>query len=229
MADGTWRDLLRLAEGEHGDTGVTRLQPNLIVGYTTRQHLLLDLDDTSFNKARRLALMIMREWPEVGDCLIMSSSRKHLNVGLKYSWNNHPWMSRESSNFHLVFNNRIGYNKCCTICETLAELGALNKDYAKIRTFRGDMTLRVSPQNLSTGAVKPQPFTIGFIMNRATERRDGMIGVYSAFLDAVSRLCTGAEVVPEVRADGGADARLEAQKDHNGQRLRGVNSRDAGA
>jgi len=210
LVNGAREDILRLAEGEPGDTGVARLEPNFIIGYTTRTHLLLDLDDTALTKAARLADLIIREWPEVGDCLIVASSTKELNVRVRYSWNNHPWMSRESPSYHLIFNNRVGYNKCCKICETLAELGVLNKDYAKIRTFRGDMTLRVSHQNLSTGAVKPPPSPVMLIMNLTVERRDGMIGVYSAFRDAALGGLPAAKMVAEVRAHGGTAKRLQA-------------------
>ncbi|MCJ7621742.1 MAG: hypothetical protein MUP64_16180 [Anaerolineae bacterium] len=202
MVDGTRTDLLRLAEGEPGDPGVARLEPNFIIGYTTRTHLLLDLDDTSIEKARRLADLIIHQWPELGDCLILQSSLKPLNVGLKYSWNNHPWMSRESPNYHLVFNNRVGYNKCCKICEVLAWLGVLNKDYTKIRTFRGDMTLRVSHQNLSTGAVKPPPEPVELVLNLASKWSDGMINEYLAFRYAVLGRPAAAKVVTEVRAHG---------------------------
>ena len=210
MVNGAREDILRLAEGEPGNTGVARLEPNFIIGYTTRTHLLLDLDDTSLEKAQRLAGLIIREWPEVGDCLIVESSRKRLNVRVRYSWNNHPWMSRESPNYHLIFDNRVGYNKCCRICETLAELGVLNRDYAKIRTFRGDMTLRVSHQNLSTGAVKPPPFPVMLIHNMSAKWSDGMIDDYLAFRDAALGGLPAAKMVAEVRAHGGPAKSLQA-------------------
>ena len=210
MVNGTRQDILRLAEGEPGDSGVARLEPNFIIGYTTRTHLLLDLDDTSLEKAGRLADLIIREWPEVGDCLVVASSTVKLNVRVRYSWNNHPWMSRESPNYHLIFNNRVGYNKCCKICETLAELGVLNKDYAKIRTFRGDMTLRVSHQNLSTGAVKPPPEPVELVFNMSSKMRDGKINEYLAFRDAALGGIPVTKMVAEVRAHGGTDTRLQA-------------------
>lgn len=120
----------------------------------------------------------------MGDALIVRSSPKPLNVGVRYSWNNHPWMKRESDSYHLVFDNNIGYNLCCHICECLAELNILNRDYVKIRTFRGDMTLRVSHQNLSTGTVKPAPSPQLVIYNYDCSRHDGMIIKYLAFLNA---------------------------------------------
>lgn len=183
---------------------MNRLEPNLIIGYTTRTHLLLDLDDTTSTKSMRLGMKIMGTWPKVGDMLIVRSSPKPLDVRLRYSWNNHPWMKRESDSYHLVFDNNIGYNLCCHICEALAELNILNKDYVKIRTFRGDMTLRVSHQNMSSGAVKQAPEPLLVIYNYKCKRRDGMIIKYLAFLDA----CRGL-------ADAELDAETEPDQAHD--------------
>lgn len=177
-----------------------RPEPNLIIGYTTRLHLLLDLDNTSYEKAERIAFLIMRKWPIVGDVLIVLSSYKELSLRLRYSWDGKPWIEREGPNYHLVFDNHIGYNNCCRICECLAVLGILNKDYVKIRTFRGDMTLRVSHQNKSDGSVKPHPEPKIKFYNRKKERKDGMILEYLRFLAAVRGLSPVADVVPEISA-----------------------------
>jgi hypothetical protein len=174
----------------------------LIIGYTTRRHLLLDLDDTSLEKARRLADLIIDEWPEVGDCLILQSSVALLSVRLRYSWNNWPWISVTRPGFHLVFDNCIGYNKACRICETLAGLNVLERDYLRIRTFRGDMTLRVSEAALSTGA-KPAPEPVEYLINTAQKWRDRKIDEYLAFRDAALSLTTR-ELHAEDEADYGA-------------------------
>jgi len=137
----------------------------LITGYTTRDHLLLDLDDTTLGKATHVIQLIMNRWPEVGDCLILISSSKPQRIELRYSWNNSPYMKREGDHFHLVFDGRIGWNKCCHICETLAGLKILEKDYEKIRTFRGDMTLRVSGATLLSGH-KAAPYCLVGIRNK---------------------------------------------------------------
>lgn len=181
----------------------------MIIGYTTRRHLLLDLDDTSLEKARRLAYLIMGEWPEVGDCLILRSSEAPLKVRLRYSWNNWPWISVTRHSFHLVFDNIIGYNKACRICETLAGLNTLERDYLRIRTFRGDMTLRVSETNLSTG-VKPPPEPVEYLFNTIHKGSDGMIEDYLAFRDAALGGLPAAQMVAEVRAYGGTDKTLHA-------------------
>lgn len=181
----------------------------LIVGYTTRRHLLLDLDNTSLEKANRLANMIMDEWPEVGDCLVLRSSESPLRIEVKYSWNNQPWISVTRSSYHLVFDNVIGYNKACRICETLAELKILQRDYMRIRQFRGDMTLRVSEAALSTG-VKPAPKPVEYLINTRQKWRDRRIDEYLSFRGAVLGLFTGAKVVAEVRADGCPAKSLQA-------------------
>ena len=154
------------------------MSENLIIaGHTTRRHLLLDLDDTTLSKAVRIVKLIMERWAEVGDCLILQSSEKCDTVKLAYSWNNAPYMKRVGSSYHLVFDGLIGWNKCCHICETLAGLHILEKDYAKIRTFRGDMTLRISPALLSTG-LKPAPVAVCGIKNRGYDGSGGGVAEY---------------------------------------------------
>jgi hypothetical protein len=146
----------------------------IITGYTTRDHLLLDLDDTALSKVARVVGLIMGRWPEVGHCLVLLSSDKPWRIGLKYSWNNSPYMKREGPNYHLVFSGRIGWNKACRICETLAGLRVLQKDYEKIRTFRGDMTLRVSSALLSTGYKAPPTAVCGIKNPRYGGSGDGI-------------------------------------------------------
>lgn len=43
----------------------------LICGYTTKEHLLVDLDNCSLRKALCIAKMIMKDYPDVGDCLVV--------------------------------------------------------------------------------------------------------------------------------------------------------------
>lgn len=146
-------------------------ESRLNVGYTTRRHLLLDLDKTRLDKVVKLTRMIMSQWPEVGDVLILRSSEGSGRIDLKYDNYQRPYHKRDGDSFHLVFNNSIGYNKCCRIIEALAGVHILNRDYAKLREFRGDMTLRISPSVLSTG-VKPAPVIITGILNKS-EKREG--------------------------------------------------------
>lgn len=148
-----------------------------VIGYTTRRHLLLDLDNTTLTKVEIIARAIMRQWPKVGDCLIMESSAKPLKLLVIYKPLHHPEHKIVANNYHLIFDNQIGYNLCCKIINTLAGLGILNKDYEKIREFRGDMTLRISPVTLSDGE-KPAPIPRTYLKNSACARRDGRILLY---------------------------------------------------
>ncbi len=95
----------------------------IVVGYTTQEHLLVDLDKCSWLKAQAVAKMIMRQWPVVGDCLIVRSSPFH---------------------FHLVFDNQLDWDTIVRIIETLADLGIVEEKYRQVRHFRRDLTLRVS-------------------------------------------------------------------------------------
>jgi hypothetical protein len=162
-------------------------KPALIVGYTTRRHLMLDLDNSSLSKVCGIARAIMHSYPEVGSCLVVSSSDRPLEVELKYSWNNQPWIKRTGSNYHLVFNNDVGYNKIATICETLGTLNILEGSFMKMRKFRGDLTLRVSPSVLTTG-VKPAPVPIVGLRNKEATREDGEILEYLRILHTVNEL-----------------------------------------
>ena len=96
----------------------------LITGYTTRDHLILDLDKShSLWATQRLVQMIQRDFSFVGDCLISESS-----------WDG----------FHCIFDNKIKWYKILRICSMLQGLNIVNRDYFKVRKFREDLTLRVS-------------------------------------------------------------------------------------
>lgn len=161
--------------------------PIPIVGYTTRRHLILDLDSVTLYKARSIARKIMWEWPKVGDCLLILSSEGTHRLGVRYTRMGRPLVIYARDNYHLVFDNGIGYNLSCRICETLAHLGILNRDYVKIREFRGDMTLRVGPAVLLE-RYKPVPRVIERVFNNFTRRRDGYIPHYLRFKKKVERV-----------------------------------------
>jgi hypothetical protein len=97
----------------------------LICGYTAKDQLLIDLDNCSVVKAVALARMLQKEYPFVGDCLVVQCS---------------------DDSYHLVFGNKLSWRKISKIVSTLAQLGILNEDYMKIRKFRKDLTLRISPK-----------------------------------------------------------------------------------
>ncbi len=151
-----------------------------VLGYTTRRHLILDLDNTTIDGARWVTKKIMLEWPKVGDCLILRSSDKPDRIRLVHNKWGRPLLYHDRSNFHLVFDNGIGYNLSCRICGVLAGLGILNPDYLKIRKFRGDMTLRVG-MLIKYNEIKYPPILEKLTYNNFTSRRDGFIDHYLEF------------------------------------------------
>ena len=40
-------------------------EPNLIIGYTSRLHLMLDLDNTTITKVRWVVNMLMKKYPTI--------------------------------------------------------------------------------------------------------------------------------------------------------------------
>lgn len=163
------------------------LKPNLIIGYTTRSHLLLDLDSTTEIQAEIIIRLIMQSYPKIGDCLLIESSTPQTIMHKRKQNNQSVLGEHKRNNYHLVFDNRIGYNLCCKIITHLAHIDILNKDYAKIRQFRGDLTLRVSPSVMST-YIKPIPKPIKLIPNNYTNKHDGMIKKYLWMLSIAKSL-----------------------------------------
>lgn len=105
-------------------------ESKLVVGYTTQDHLLVDLDDCSFFKAARIAKIIGRTWPDVGDCLVVESSPSH---------------------FHLIYDDIMEWEQIVRIIDTLAKLNIVEKNYRDVRNFRRDLTLRVSEKRAVDG------------------------------------------------------------------------------
>lgn len=171
-----------------------------VLGYTTRKHLLLDLDNTTLDGAFWVAAKIMSEWSKVGDCLILRTSDKLDQVRLVYNKWGRPLVIHDRSNFHLVFDNAIGYNLSTRICHVLADLGILNEDYVRIRDFRGDMTLRVSPK-ARHNEIDPFPVLSDIIWNPFTTRRDGYINEYLRFKKKVELLFLSLAVPVSVTGD----------------------------
>lgn len=152
-------------------------RPAPVLGYTTRRHLILDLDNTTLSYARAIVKKIQWEWPKVGDAIILSSSEKPDRVRLVHNRWGRPLLYHDRHNFHIVFDNGIGYNLSCRICAVLAEIGILNRDYVKIREFRGDMTLRIGPL-ITHDEVKGPPKLRARVFNNYTDRHDGFIDHY---------------------------------------------------
>ena len=176
----------------------------LILGYTTRRHLILDLDNTGLDYAIRMALLIMQEWPRVGDCLILESTTQPDQVRLAYNKWGRVLVIHDRPNYHLVFDNLIGYNTAGRICRVLAGLGVLEEDYEKIREFRGDMTLRVS-EAVMMDLTKPVPREAAHCHNMRTTRSDGYIGDYRKFKkigESLLGCTTVSKSVPGDQGDG---------------------------
>lgn len=155
-------------------------KPLLIIGYTTKEHLCLDLDGTSPYRARALAKLIIDNWPTVGDCLIMQSSHGTGKMVLK---GNGEGITRETvdrDNYHLIFDNLIGYDQSCRIIECIAACDIINSEYIRIRYMRNDMTLRVS-SSILTSNEKPAPVPVDYVSNDHSEKGDGKIGEYLDF------------------------------------------------
>ncbi len=159
----------------------------LVCGYTTRQHLLLDLDETSQDRAVALARLIMESYPDVGDCLVLESSTPSVKSCLKYDDNGVPHERWVYQNFHLVFDAPVGWARCVHIIETLWALGCLNPEYMDIRQFRGDMTLRTSPKQLHHRTI-PAPKPIQHLLNANQPFSYGNIRKYREFLDMTKSL-----------------------------------------
>jgi len=156
-------------------------KPTPIIGYTTRLHLLIDLDNTTLTKAIKLCTLIIEQYPKIGSALICLSSEKPYRQWLRYTSTARPLIVRSLPSYHIIFDNVVGYNLCCRILETLAGLDILNEDYAKIRDFRGDMTLRISPA-ICTDEVKLMPIPKAYIRNHRCRKHDGMTIQYLKML-----------------------------------------------
>ena len=98
----------------------------LVVGYTTQDHLLVDLDNCSLSRAKYTCRMLQTEWPFLGDILVVRSSPQH---------------------YHLICDDFVEWEKLVHIIEILADLCIVQRAYATVRTFRRDLTLRVSPKH----------------------------------------------------------------------------------
>jgi len=160
---------------------------NLIVGYTTQQHLCLDLDQTSQHDANELVRLIQKSYPEVGDALLVISSFGSGKWVLKGDGEGvtHEMLDRDS--FHVIFTDRIPYSKSCDIISTLAELDAVNREYVNIRLMRNDMTLRVSETHNVEGT-KSAPMPMKWIRKRKNTKKRGMVQQYMLLWTSVRRL-----------------------------------------
>ena len=156
----------------------------LIIGYTTREHLILDLDNTSLHHVLGLANILMKDYPEIGNVLIMRSSKQEKEYGTRINRHGIPRHNFRKECYHLITDNIIGYRRCVEIIFTLVDLGILESAYKRIRMFRGDMTVRVSPMILSSG-IKEAPICMRFLENPYNPVSQGKIKDYLGLLRSV--------------------------------------------
>lgn len=159
-------------------------KPDWNIGYTTRNHLCIDLDNTTYFKVRSLISMLMAQYPELGDCVILQSSTNSQSEFWRSSPFSSPVKVRTAQNYHVVFNNYVPYEFSCHIIETLAYLGVLNAEYVRIREMRNDMTLRVS-KTVCVEKVKPAPKFIEYMQNKGCATNGKGIYNYNRLRKAV--------------------------------------------
>jgi hypothetical protein len=159
----------------------------LIIGYTTKEHLLLDLDETSLSAVSNLAILLIKQYPEIGHVLILSTSKPAKTKYIKFDAKGLPHDCLSYQNFHMVTDNIIGYHKCLEIIDVLVGLNVLQPEYKEIRQFRGDMTLRVSPKPLK-GRLVDSPKIEMLIINRLTKKHDHKITEFAEFYNATKNI-----------------------------------------
>jgi hypothetical protein len=131
--------------------------------------------------------MLMIDYPEIGHCIINQSSKATKPSIPTYRETQHLMLMPKRDNYHIIFNNEIGYNKCCEIIECLANLGIINEEYVRIRQMRNDQTLRVS-KTVCTDYVKPTPKFCEFVLNPYTKKEGNCLMQYMALLKSVNQL-----------------------------------------
>jgi len=156
----------------------------LIVGYTTTEHLLLDLDDTSINDVIGLVRLLVQSYPEIGSCLILQSSTRKTDSTTRINRHGIPTQKFKGNSYHIVANNKITCARAVQIFSTLVELNILDTAHKRIRGFRGDMTLRVSPM-ICQHKIKPIPEPVAYVDNFTDKNQDNMIDMYRRFRKSV--------------------------------------------
>lgn len=157
--------------------------PTWNIGYTTRDHLCLDLDNTSYYDVTRLVKLIMHSYPETGDAIILLSSKGKYAAKMNYRPTGEKVFLVKRNCYHAIFNNIIPYERSCQIIETLAELDAIPRDMVRIRTMRNDMTTRVS-KTVNCYFTKSKPDLLCYVHNGYTKIRGFGIELFMALFMA---------------------------------------------
>jgi hypothetical protein len=109
--------------------------------------------------------MIQKEYPFLGDCLISESS-----------WDG----------FHCIFDSKVTWAQIMRVCRALTHIGIVNRNYIAVRTFREDLTVRVS--SIDRGLEKseaPKPIALVFAKNGSYGYNDRFSGIAN-YLDVLS-------------------------------------------
>jgi hypothetical protein len=161
-------------------------KPKFIIGFTTNHFLLLDFDETTLNKVEGISRIILEQY-NLGSYIIMLSSEQKSKVIFKVNENSAYYIPKTiDGSYHVIFGKAIPYTEICNIIVTLSELDIMNKSYANIRNWRGDVTLRISP-DYSEGAFRPIPKLLRVNISRILHKYD-FIGLleYSICYDSVN-------------------------------------------
>jgi hypothetical protein len=124
-----------------------------------------------------LCRLIQESWPDVGDCLVLESSKSSPG---KVTWIAHTvgvLPIADKANYHAVFDGLIGYDSCTKIIVSLVELDVLDFRYREIRKFRGDMTLRVG-RRVESRRVIPAPKLMRYLSSPFPYFAVGGISMY---------------------------------------------------
>lgn len=159
----------------------------MIIGYSTRHSLALDIDNSTLSKVIKLTLLLQREYPILGDSLITLSTTNKQQLIMRYSKNNKIFYQVKGCNYHIITDNIIGYNKVVEIQTILEDLNIINKGHSSIRKYYGDTTIRISPQ-FGKFISKPIPKPIKYISNKYSGKSDGCIEEYLNLLKMVRHL-----------------------------------------
>lgn len=175
-----YEDSIGRCEGRNGVTTMSSKKPisnRIVAGYSTRTHLLLDVDNTQMPKVLLLTQYLQREYPHVGNALLVLSSLHTPQQTLYYMPQTAPIPLQIANCYHVVFDNTIGYNSCDYILRVLTGLDVFKKMADKLRGLRCCMTLRISPKIKMVG-IDPCPYPLFILDSPYTSRHDGMINEY---------------------------------------------------
>ena len=146
---------------------MSKQAPDYIVsGYSSRHHLLLDLDNTTPYKAIKLTEWILSKWKDLHACLLMISSTQD-DIGIFYmvrDGNVLPHVSVRRWNIHAIFDGWQSTKQVRRRMTTLSDIGVISKVYHDISKFRNSMTLRISSK-LAEDRYRPVPAYLTYLGN----------------------------------------------------------------